>query len=323
LRNVGDLKVLLHEKTGVLPERQTLLNLNFKGKPAPDDALLANLNLRVGHKLMMMGSLEKDIADASIPPEDLPEVENDLDVAEDFEMDFNAINQSKIARRVKEYSIKVLNPPRTGKKLLVLDIDYTLFDHRSVAETGTELMRPFLHEFLSLAHTQYDIAIWSATSMKWIQEKMKLLGVDSHPDYKIVFYLDYLAMITVQTQKYGLVNVKPLEVIWGKFEMYTSKNTIMFDDLRRNFIMNPQQGLRIRPFRQAHVNRATDRELVKLSTYLQRIGELQDFSILDHSSWEAYISGKSSSGRHHHKSKKSKRRDHERNSGGGEGGSDV
>jgi len=158
--------------------------------------------------------------------------------------------------------------------------------------------------------------------MKWIQEKMKLLGVDTHPDYKIVFYLDYLAMITVQTQKYGVVNVKPLEVIWGKFEMYTSKNTIMFDDLRRNFIMNPQQGLRIRPFRQAHVNRATDRELVKLSTYLQRIGDLHDFSILDHSSWESYITGKSS-GRHHHKSKKSKRRDHERSSGGGEGGSDV
>jgi hypothetical protein len=34
------------------------------------------------------------------------------------------------------------NPPRPGKKLLVLDIDYTLFDHRSVAETPLELQRP-------------------------------------------------------------------------------------------------------------------------------------------------------------------------------------
>ncbi len=39
-----------------------------------------------------------------------------------------------------------------GKKLLVLDIDYTLFDHRSEAQTGTELMRPFLHEFLAQAY---------------------------------------------------------------------------------------------------------------------------------------------------------------------------
>ena len=49
---------------------------------------------------------------------------------------------------------------REGKKLLVLDIDYTLFDHRSTAETGVELMRPFLHEFLETAYAHYDIAIW-------------------------------------------------------------------------------------------------------------------------------------------------------------------
>ena len=38
---------------------------------------------------------------------------------------------------------------------------------------------------------------------------------------------------------------KPLGVIWGKFEEYSSKNTIMFDDLRRNFLMNPQNGLKV------------------------------------------------------------------------------
>lgn len=34
---------------------------------------------------------------------------------------------AKIERRIKEYKICVLNEPREGKKLLVLDIDYTLF----------------------------------------------------------------------------------------------------------------------------------------------------------------------------------------------------
>ena len=38
--------------------------------------------------------------------------------------------------------MKVLNPPRPGKKLLVLDIDYTLFDHRTPAENPLQLMRP-------------------------------------------------------------------------------------------------------------------------------------------------------------------------------------
>lgn len=53
----------------------------------------------------------------------------------------------------------------------------------------------------------YDIVIWSATSMKWIEEKMKLLGVSTHNDYKIVFYLDNLAMISIFTPKYGVVQV--------------------------------------------------------------------------------------------------------------------
>jgi len=46
----------------------------------------------------------------------------------------------------------MLNEPRPGKKLLVLDIDYTLFDHRSAAESGIELMRPYLHDFLESAY---------------------------------------------------------------------------------------------------------------------------------------------------------------------------
>ena len=34
---------------------------------------------------------------------------------------------AKIERRVNDYKINVLNEPRPNKKLLVLDIDYTLF----------------------------------------------------------------------------------------------------------------------------------------------------------------------------------------------------
>ena len=89
----------------------------------------------------------------------------------------------------------------------------------------------------------------SATNMRWIEEKMKLLGCDKNPNYKLSFYLDSRAMISIQTEKYGIVDVKPLGVIWGKYPQYDKKSTIMFDDLRRNFLMNPQQGLKIRAFR--------------------------------------------------------------------------
>lgn len=91
--------------------------------------------------------------------------------------------------------VELQNPCREGKKLLVLDIDYTLFDHRSTAENPLQLMRPCivpsffyhfvylfvimvaiviskwcvflfsadLHEFLTAVYSEYDIMIWSAT----------------------------------------------------------------------------------------------------------------------------------------------------------------
>lgn len=44
----------------------------------------------------------------------------------------------------------------------------------------------------------------------------------------------------------GVFQVKPLGVIWGKYsEFYSKRNTIMFDDIGRNFLMNPQNGLKV------------------------------------------------------------------------------
>ena len=37
---------------------------------------------------------------------------------------------AKVAHRVQNYEVKILNELRKNKKLLVLDIDYTLFDHK-------------------------------------------------------------------------------------------------------------------------------------------------------------------------------------------------
>lgn len=152
--------------------------------------------------------------------------------------------------------------------------------------------------------------IWSATSLKWIVEKMKLLGVQTHENYKIMCYCDSSAMITVHCPKRGVVEVKPLAVIWGKLKQYSSKNTIMFDDIRRNFLMNPKSGLRIKPFRfyclnhcfaifteifsrfyfsNCHLNREKDKELLKLATYLKNIAQhCDDFNKLNHKKWENY-----------------------------------
>ena len=81
----------------------------------------------------------------------------------------------------------------------------------------------------------YDIVIWSATGMKWIEVKMRELGVTSNPNYKITFMLDSKAMISVFTDQYGVVLVKPLGVIWGKVSLFTSFSFCVFLELLRYF----------------------------------------------------------------------------------------
>ncbi|KAA8492820.1 Ubiquitin-like domain-containing CTD phosphatase 1 [Porphyridium purpureum] len=291
---VGGLKHALFKQTCVDVKRQKLLNLKEGGKPARDDRKLSELALP--KQIMLMGTPDAEIEtfkfdEANNP---LPEVDDDLDLdgadgAALMETCTRPENLQKLARRVENYKLEPLNPPREGKKLLVLDIDYTLFDHRSNAEHAHELMRPFLHEFLTIAYRHYDIIIWSATNMKWIKVKMEELGVLSHSDYKITMLVDHLAMVTVQHEE-RVFNCKPLGYIWQTLRChYAPHNTIMFDDLSRNFIMNPQNGLKIRPFKNAHTLRATDRELLKLSEYLECIAELSDLSGLNHRRWERYM----------------------------------
>lgn len=75
------------------------------------------------------------------------------------------------------------------------------FDMNSAAERPEELARPYLHHFLSSVYPHYDLIIWSATSMKWIDVKMRELRVSNHPDFKVTCFLDHQAMVTVRDKK--------------------------------------------------------------------------------------------------------------------------
>ena len=70
-------------------------------------------------------------------------------------------------------------------------------------ERPEELARPYLHELLTAAYEHYDLIIWSATGMKWIEVKMRELGVSTHPAYKLTAFMDHKSMVTIQTAKHG------------------------------------------------------------------------------------------------------------------------
>ena len=299
---IRELKRKIERETGIEPMNQKMPNLKLGKHLAPDEASIESLG-KLPNKVMLLGKSTKDVTELKNLEKEM--LEKAPEILDDFESDVldsepllcyaDPVYVARLAARVEKYKgLSPLNETREGKKLLVLDIDYTLFDHRTPGENAQELARPYLHDFLSSAYKRYDIVIWSATSMLWVKTKMQELGVLSHPSYKILALVDSGSMITVQTKERGIFNCKPLGWIWAQpwsqERGYDSSNTIMFDDLRRNFAMNPSSGLKIKPFRNAHTSRSTDNELKKLKVYLDIIArENVDFKTLDHKKWERYV----------------------------------
>lgn len=292
---VEAVKRKLEAETYVSAKKQKLLGLKTtNGKLAADTAKVSELLIKPGMKVMLMGTPDAEIEKLAKQAELAPEVQDDFDIGPEEEQALQLVDrpevQEKLQRRISSVEVKVISEPRPGKKCLVLDIDYTLFDLGSTAERPDELARPYLHEFLTACYAFYDIIIWSATSMKWVEVKMKELRVLGNENYKVVCLLDHAAMVTVQTERYGLFDCKPLQFIWAKFpDQYTPQNTVMLDDLRRNYVLNKQNGLVIRPYRKAHLNREKDRELLHLTHYLTLIGQMDDLSSLNHRHWEDYL----------------------------------
>ncbi|KAG7448212.1 HAD subfamily IIID h [Guyanagaster necrorhizus] len=300
---VYDLKGYLHSQTLVPPERQKILGL-VKGKLPPDQVRITDLKLASGKKFSLVGTPEGgEIKDPSAL-EALPDIVNDFDLDMLF-MDFTARNRyltdPRNVRKVKEYTsktrINIIHPVRPGKKLLVLDIDYTILDTKPLLSGSlppAECARPGLHEFLEAIYPFYDICIWSQTSWIWLETKMVELGmVGGNRNYQISFVLDKTSMFTVFSQRDNKPwrhSVKPLQIIWNLIPQFGPRNTIHIDDLSRNFALNPGQGLKIQAFKNAHTQEAVmDRELEKLGRYMLSIANVEDFRTLEHNYWKDVV----------------------------------
>ena len=200
---VLDLKNAVEAKTNVPAASVKVLGLKLSSGPRPpvDSDPLSALNPPKpgGPRLMVMGT-PAAVAAALVAAETeaaavattggLLDEDDAADAAAaaaaqqlfDDEDDPSAIasdpdNQAKLARRISAFELKLREQPRPGARALVLDIDYTIFDLGSAAERPELLARPHLHEFMSAAYAaNFDIFIWSANSMKWIEVKMRELG---------------------------------------------------------------------------------------------------------------------------------------------------
>jgi ubiquitin-like domain-containing CTD phosphatase 1 len=172
----------------------------------------------------------------------------------------------------------------------------------------------------------YDIVIWSQTNWHWLDLKLNELNLLNSPDFKICFALDKLSMFSLKQ-----ISVKPLQVIWNfSPERWSASNTVHVDDLARNFELNPQSGVLVKPFyidnppnasghgsAQTNMNIKNgagdsqhseadsahnplqyekDDELALLGKYLVRIAKAKsDFRQLNHATWREQVGALSGS----------------------------
>ena len=66
-----------------------------------------------------------------------------------------------------------------------------------------------------------------------------------HRCFWIIFLQPFLPSQTPALVAAALPQVKPLEFIWRRFpDFYDRRNTVHVDDLSRNFVLNPANGLK-------------------------------------------------------------------------------
>ncbi|PAV23806.1 HAD IIID h [Pyrrhoderma noxium] len=295
--------------TSLLPTKVKLMQLGYQnqiGSTILKEDTIESLRLQNGKKFSLIGTPVGDEIKDPAQMELLPDIFNDLDI--DFSRDPKASeayiadrrNQRKIreATEMLRKNLTLMSPLREGKKLLVLDIDYTILDTKPLIEGAlppTECARPKLHEFLKAIYPFYDICIWSQTSWIWLETKLHELGMigPEQTNYKINFVLDKTCMFKVFSKRNGQDfqhHVKPLKIIWNLFPQYNASNTIHVDDLGRNFALNPGEGLKIRAFKEAHTERAlADRELVWLARYMIHVAAVPDLKKVDHKEWKKVV----------------------------------
>ncbi|KAK4687029.1 ubiquitin-like domain-containing CTD phosphatase 1, partial [Tremellales sp. Uapishka_1] len=302
---VYDFKAMIHNLTRVPPVRQKLIGLT-KGKLSDeyDSTRFGNLGVKKTGKFTMIGTPEED---SFKDPAVLTEKYDDFDVTYERKKlaetgaskganpnsrlvspANDPRNLRKIEEIVKAHPITVMNEPRPGKRLLVLDLDYTIVDTKPLiagALPSEECARPGLHEFLELVYPYYDIVIWSQTHWRWLESKLVEIGmIGGDRNYKPYKHEVKPLAYFWASFPHWCVDMKNLGTIADFQPVRSAQNTIHIDDLSRNFAMNPGEGLKIRAYNTAGtLDGLEDRELSRLGDYLVHLAEkVEDFATVDH-----------------------------------------
>ena len=184
----------------------------FKGKELGSDTSIAGAGVTPAHFVVALLATDEPPPKRSRPPASAPEAAAPFarslppDMAASAAIArFGSLPTTVRGLAGPFQSICVLGEPRPGKRLCVMDIDHTLYDptgqgNATISEAAYDASigsrcRPGLDAFLCSAYREYDLMIWSASSMRRIMTLLAQMGLFApSAEYRILAVLDNSSM---------------------------------------------------------------------------------------------------------------------------------
>jgi hypothetical protein len=144
------------------------------------------------HQFILMGTPEEEIFVDPGLRDDLP------DIVDDFELDFNAgstewlqhrANGENLKKFTERTAVHVMNAPRPGKPLLVLDLDHTLLDFRCV-QSWVRLPPPHFYLWIDVGAVKALVLFnWCCAVLHWSYSVQLPLSLREYDRRRVIYLL--------------------------------------------------------------------------------------------------------------------------------------
>lgn len=181
---------------------------------------------------------------------------------------------------------------KNTKPLLVLDLDETLWHGNIFSEDHWELsLRPYLKEFLENVGRSYNLMVWTAASKDWADYGMEIIldqtGYDLYQVAETVWYRErcttgYRKTFNPYDYRSGeIVTYKKFNKLYKAHRFWPIEQILCLDDNKDNYPDGYGNVVWIRPWYGA----ADDMELLKLSEYLPKLANNNNFREIEKRHW--------------------------------------
>ncbi|KAF9898451.1 hypothetical protein BX616_004009 [Lobosporangium transversale] len=182
------------------------------------------------------------------------------------------------------------------RKLVVLDLNGTLFYRSFHRNRKTIHQRPFLRTFLNFLFQRFRVMVWSSARQSSVDAMLEAGFADLRTNLDRVWSREHFGMAASEYNR-KVLTLKDLSRVWMEIEderknaaesemrpggryatRYDQTNTILIDDSVDKSQLQPQNCIVVTSFNRAQWDLGKDEELIKVMAYMKQLIPQQNVS---------------------------------------------